>query len=490
MQTNPYIAGNPVGGGEAFVGRADVLHDVLRVLKNPQDQGIVLYGQRRIGKTSILLELKTALAAKEDYVQIYFDLQDKAARPLEDVLRELINRLLYTLNLPEWKAETGNLADSFEREFLPYVLSQIPGKRLVLLFDEFDVMDAGGNQAGSAFFPFLRDLMGLNPERLKFVFAIGRRPADLSNLTLSVFKQIRSSHVSLMSQDETAALLRLAEDNQTLKWPEGAMEKVYELSGGHPFLTQQLAYMIWENLYEDEPEESPSVKIEAVEEAVPESLSASTNALQWLWDGLGPAERVVASALAEAGSGIITQDRLEKCLQESGVRILIGELRNAPQVLEEWDLIRTDDGGYCMPTEMLRRWIVENKPLSRVQDEIDRIEPLANNLFQSAYGMYQREDFQAAIPLLRQALSFNPNHLKANLLLAEILLAEEEIDDALKLLEALYEYHPSAARARLIQALLMKAQAVKKEAPRLTLCEQILSLDSDQPEALAEYRRL
>lgn len=25
---NPYIAGNPVGGGKAFIGRADVLRDV------------------------------------------------------------------------------------------------------------------------------------------------------------------------------------------------------------------------------------------------------------------------------------------------------------------------------------------------------------------------------------------------------------------------------------------------------------------------------
>jgi hypothetical protein len=34
MKLNPYIAGNPVGGGEAFIGRADVLREVLRVLRN------------------------------------------------------------------------------------------------------------------------------------------------------------------------------------------------------------------------------------------------------------------------------------------------------------------------------------------------------------------------------------------------------------------------------------------------------------------------
>ena len=35
MPLNPYIAGNPVGGTPNFVGRADVLREVLRVLRHP-----------------------------------------------------------------------------------------------------------------------------------------------------------------------------------------------------------------------------------------------------------------------------------------------------------------------------------------------------------------------------------------------------------------------------------------------------------------------
>ena len=54
--------------------------------------------------------------------------------------------------------------------------------------------------------------------------------------------------------------------------------------------------------------------------------------MEWLWNGLAPAERVVAAALAEAGTEAITQGELEQRLQESGVRILIGELQNAPKV--------------------------------------------------------------------------------------------------------------------------------------------------------------
>lgn len=81
MKINPYIAGNPVGFGEAFIGRTDVLREVLRVVRNPHRNALVLYGQRRIGKTSILQHLSRRLPHEGLYHPVYFDLQDKATWP-------------------------------------------------------------------------------------------------------------------------------------------------------------------------------------------------------------------------------------------------------------------------------------------------------------------------------------------------------------------------------------------------------------------------
>lgn len=492
MKLNPYIAGNPVGGGEAFIGRADVLRDVLRVLKSPSENGMVLYGQRRIGKTSVLQELAANLPQQGPYAPVYFDLQDKAALPLEQVLHELANRILYDLDISEFENENENFVKGFQKEFLPYVLSQLPEETaLVLLFDEFDVLDnPSEKQAGSAFFPYLRDLMSLDTKHLKFVFVIGRRPEDLSSLTLSVFKGVKSRHVSLLSKEDTAALVRLSEQNDSLKWTDEGIILVHNLTGGHPYLTQQLCQVIWENIYDDEPEGIPVIQACDMKQAVHETLKSSTSSLEWLWDGLGSAERVVASALAEAGPGIISQEKLEKCLQESGVRILIEELQDAPRVLEEWDLIRPENEGYCIPVELLRRWIAQRKPLVSVQDEIDRADPVADHLFQAAYGFYQGGQFQRAIPLLQQAIGLNPNHLKANQLLADIFLAQGNLAEAREILEPLYEYNPIAARPRLIQVLLSQAKEEAQINERLVLYRKVLELDYSQPEALAGYQKI
>jgi len=488
---NPYVAGNPVGDSPAFIGRADVLREVLRVLRRPQDNAIVLYGQRRIGKTSILQHLKAQLLQASPYRPVYFDLQDKAAWPLGQVLRDLARTIAHTLGQPD--PDLGaDPETAFRQEWLPATLNTLAStSSLTLLLDEFDVLsDAKAEQAAAAFFPYLRDLMASNPQRLKFVFVIGRNVNDLTNIALSLFKGIPAQRVSLLSQADTADLARLSQKNGTLNWPDDAVERVWSLSHGHPFLTHQLCSHVWERIYDDRPSSLPTVNPARVDVIIPAAMEASDNLMEWLWDGLPPAERVVASALAEAGPGPTSWEELEQLLRESGVRVIIRELQNTPQLLQDWDFIEPADGGYCFRVEFLRRWIAEYKPLRHAQAELDRIEPIAESLYQAALGLYQSGRLDPATSLLRQAINLNLNHASANQQLADILLFQGKVDEAQQLLERLYEYQPTAAHYRLVQALLMSAQSIENDDQQLILYERILKLDPAQPEAIAGQQRI
>jgi len=488
---NPYVAGNPVGDSPAFVGRADVLREVLRILRRPQDNAIVLYGQRRIGKTSILQNLAAWLSRLGPYRPIYLDLQDKAAYPLSRVLRELARTLAHAMGQPD--PDLGPDPETFfRREWLPAMLDNLPdGCSLVLLFDEFDVLaDPQAEQAAAAFFPYLHGLLASDPRRLQFVFVIGRGVDDLANIALCLFKSTPARRVSLLSREDTADLVRLSEANSTLAWPDDALERVWQLTCGHPFLTQQLCSHVWEQIYDEDPPEPPAVSPKDVDVAVSEVLDASRNMLEWLWDGLPPAERVVASALAEAGPGTITQEALERLLHDSGVHVVIRELQNAPQLLQDWDLIEPVDDGYRFRVELLRRWIALHKPLKRVQEELDRIEPVADSLYGAGLGLYRGGQLLQAIAPLRQAITLNPNHVGANQLLADILLAREESGEARQILERLFQYQPAAARPRLVQALLAEARIVESDEERLSLYDRILKLDGAQPEAASGRRHI
>ena len=54
---NPYIAGSPITGTEMFYGHADTSLIKRNLTGLHRDTPIVLYGQRRTGKTSVLYQL-------------------------------------------------------------------------------------------------------------------------------------------------------------------------------------------------------------------------------------------------------------------------------------------------------------------------------------------------------------------------------------------------------------------------------------------------
>ena len=152
---NPYIAGNPISGEPGFYGREDVFLEVQRLLNNANENALVLYGQRQIGKTSILLQLQRRLQEDGAHTPIYFDLQDQAEKPLGEVLYELTQRLGEVVNLPPpVKLKSDSKGEYFRTQFLPQVVAA--RKNWALFFDEFDVLEGGKKKgAGSAFLPYL-----------------------------------------------------------------------------------------------------------------------------------------------------------------------------------------------------------------------------------------------------------------------------------------------------------------------------------------------
>lgn len=95
---NPYIAGSALDGPEGFFGREDILRLVETELRSPHQNAVVLFGQRRIGKTSILLQLRRRLP-ESGFVPVYLDLMDRARRPLGAVLAELADNVALELGL-------------------------------------------------------------------------------------------------------------------------------------------------------------------------------------------------------------------------------------------------------------------------------------------------------------------------------------------------------------------------------------------------------
>jgi hypothetical protein len=149
---NPYIAGAPVLDDQLFVGRDALLSRILETIHN---NSILLFGERRIGKTSLQHQLRKRLQALHDpeyqFHSVYIDLQgtpeDRFFRTMaEDLLAEF-GALLKEDGVTAQLTEGGGYDDRTLARDLRSVLTALRKRtpkrvKLVLLIDEVDELNA------------------------------------------------------------------------------------------------------------------------------------------------------------------------------------------------------------------------------------------------------------------------------------------------------------------------------------------------------------
>jgi formylglycine-generating enzyme required for sulfatase activity len=466
---NPYIAGKALGGRAGFFGRQAILDWVESELCNPNQNSLILYGQRRIGRTSILLQLERRLS-RDSFCPVYFDFTDQASRSLGELLADLADALSEALALdsPD-PAAFDDEGDYFQNEFLPRVCRGLrPEQRPVLLLDDLDILDATAAKGmpstitARALYRYLGGLMGAEP-RLALVIVIGwQRPEDFSPDFMATFSTSLSREVWVLDPDDARHLIRQANEDGSLQMDEPAVERILALTAGHPYLTQLLCQRVWERAHSAGEIE---VGEEEVQAAIPDALQVCFNPLNWVWEGLSPTERIFSAAVAgtvDEGESM-TAERVVAVLSEYSTRLGVDELELAPDALESRHVLEpAGDDAYRYAVELLRLWVAKHKPLRAVKRELERMDPLADDLFRAGRGYYDRRDWDGAIPRFREALGHNPRHFQAHLYLGEALLRKGDIPGALKTLQAACNLDYRAARPAFARGWLAMAESRKK----------------------------
>lgn len=149
---NPYVAGAPVLQDDLFVGREPLLARILQTIHN---NSVLLYGERRIGKTSLQHHLKKRLQhiqdPEYDFYPVFIDLQGTPQeRFFETLAQDIFQELAPILD----GAKPGRtLAEGEPYAYETFVrdvrdVLKVLGKRstkrvkLILLIDEVDELNA------------------------------------------------------------------------------------------------------------------------------------------------------------------------------------------------------------------------------------------------------------------------------------------------------------------------------------------------------------
>lgn len=461
---NPYVIGVPLTGDVGFYGRRNIFTFVKDALDAQQQNVIVLYGQRRVGKTSLLHQISKQLKDEGQLLPIYFDLQGKEQQSLGLALYSLARTIARPLNIKQLKQDRFDDAGRFFREeFLPSVYKQLDGRRLLLLFDEFDVLGdelSSPEAASEILFPYLQDLI-MHQRQMAFIFVVGRRIEELATHFQAIFKQAIYRQIGLL-RPEDARTLVVEPVKEILNFEDGAVEAILDLTAGHPYFTQLICFETFNAM---KAQNQRVVTQADVLTQIDQAIETGHGALNWFWEGLPRAERFIMSAVAHVTdeTGLATQENIRQILEKHRIVLTGLELKDAPDRLVEWEMLRREGpDNYRFVVELVRRWIIKTHPLESARRDVDYISQRAVRLYEIARDAHTEGDLEDAREYYQRALDANPNHSGAQLGLAQVLFEFGEIEAAIEEYLKAYAIDEMSARDGLVRARLVLGKKLEE----------------------------
>jgi len=368
LHPNPYVVGRPLGRGDFFIGRRELFREITASLRGAnQDNAVVLIGQRRMGKTSVLSRLPEVLG--DDYAGVLIDLQGLLGSGESAFLYELattihdeLDALGVALHEPEREAFADDPGLVFRRQFLPQVAEALGERRLLLLFDEFEVLEERirDGELSPRILPYLRSL--IQHERwVSFIFAGTHRLDELTRDYWSVlFNLAIYLDVGYLSAEEVGELLVGPVDGYFDIDPL-ALEKIHQVSGGHPHFTQLLARELvgYRNRHL-----LSYVTVEDVRRVAARVVDRGHLHVAYLWEEASRDERLLLLAVTDLidRDGLATLEAAHHYLAEG--RIDTGDLPAALRGLERREILNVDGGLIGFRMELLRLWMNRHHSLA------------------------------------------------------------------------------------------------------------------------------
>ncbi|MEO1394310.1 MAG: AAA family ATPase [Cyanobacteria bacterium J06634_5] len=286
---SPYIVGIPLTQQQAiFVGRQDITAKLERLLRERRHSSFLLYGQRRMGKTSLLNNLGKLLPSH--IVPLFIDLQGPACKSsnhegfLYNLARDIVSsaqqsRQIMLLPLTRQQLATDPFT-AFD-EWLDQVETQLSEKTALLALDEFEALDQAITKGAFDEEAILSLLRNMIQHRPKFkVLLSGSHTLEAFHRWASYLINVQALHISYLQLSEAQRLIEHPVHNFPLHYESSATQRILALTRAHPFLVQLLCAEIIALRNEQQNEQLSTrtrpVTLETVEAAITPALTSGS----------------------------------------------------------------------------------------------------------------------------------------------------------------------------------------------------------------------
>jgi AAA+ ATPase superfamily predicted ATPase len=365
---NPYIVGNPIKSRDMFFGREDDFAFVARKIgENRANQVLVLCGERRSGKTSILFQILDGRLG-EAFLPVLIDMQMLAGiKGDADFFRAILKAgcaLLCRDDSLMEKLEAAAGGQGVERlfeAFLAEVQQRSPGRIVLFLLDEYELIEAKIRD-GSLSESTIHYLAGVleSPHRVSFIFT---GSTNLEDRRVEVWKSLLGKSIyrkiSYLSRGDTGRLIT-EPVRESVTYTADLVEAIFRLTGGQPFYTQVICQNMVDLLMEEGKNDPLPADLERI---VRDIVDNPLPQMIYSWNSLAEWSQVVLASLASdlgnpdawAGSRTVhrflLRNRIRLPFKKERIHVLLEEAYHA-------ELLEKDErDAYRFRMDLLRRWI-------------------------------------------------------------------------------------------------------------------------------------
>jgi len=382
IERSPYIVGMPVKTNEMFFGRQDIFEWVRENASNLyQEQPLLLYGERRMGKTSVLYQLLQS-PPTEDHICLLFDLQlygyiDTVKELLFELASAIVMRLEdggMQLDYPEWSAYEASPHGAFRR-FCDQIDRRLDSQRLLIMLDEFGVL-IGKVKSGTLDASIFDYLRGITQHSSKFTFLftgayeVRRMQQDFNSI---LFNMPKVRKISYLSDGEAQDLILRPVEDMLIYHPL-VVPRILRVTAGHPYFIQ---YICDEMVKLARKQETNYVELNDLEFVIGGVLQdAAGNIENSIYNYLDDSEKLVLAALAYVTDEIrvfVPLGDILSLLQRRHIALDREQALQALMALKERDLVNEMRIGqqlrYSFKMGLTRRWLKQNEILLRIIQE-------------------------------------------------------------------------------------------------------------------------
>ncbi|NET44511.1 ATP-binding protein [Okeania sp. SIO2B3] len=360
---NPYVIGDPVES-DLFVGREDIMRELEELwVMNSHKQSVVLYGHRRMGKTSILRNV--ANYSGSDIQVVYVNLQNLAAisEGMGEVFLAIGDEISVALNFPP--PDTEELLRFPQRTFKLYLqqaIQKLENKGLIIALDEFETIEEliDAQQLPLNFMAVLRGFVQMSP-KIAFAFA-GLH--TLEEMTEDYFQPFFASvipiRVGFLNRATTRQLLANPNPDFLLTYEPEAIDRIYDLTFGQPYLVQLLGFLLVrrynDQTFEQGKPREPIFTVADVEAIIHQNELFQNGRYYFtgVWGQAAqdaPGQQEILRALADYPEGCSRATIQEITGLEESI------LNDALETLARHDVIIETEGNLRFAVELFRRWV-------------------------------------------------------------------------------------------------------------------------------------